>query len=480
MAPSPTGEYHIGHIRTVLYNWAFAKKHKGKFIIRIEDTDRERYVEGAVERILEVIKLYGLDWDEGPSKGGDFGPYIQSERLEIYKEHANKLIESGDGYYCFCTKGRLDSLRRSQRESGAAITKYDKHCLRLSKKEVKAKLESETPYVIRLNVRSGEEISFYDEVYGEIIVRSEDIDDQVLIKSDGFPTYHMAVVVDDHLMEISHILRGMDWIPSTPKHILLYKAFGWNPPTYAHLPNIKELGEGKKLSKRYGSVFALDFLQEGYLADAVLNFLMFLGWNPGTEKEIYSLEEFINDFSLDNVNKTDLVSFDRQKLLWMNGYYIRNMSSADLLQKIKEWAAYFSIDLVGTDYPNEYSIKVLDQIKERMRLLKDFNDLASYYFKIPDVPPELLTKYTKGRARAISILKDFKSHYEQISDWDSNNLEVRSRELLKAEEYSPKEAFMTLRVAVTGQDATPPLFDILELIGKKDTIVRLDKAIKSL
>jgi len=260
MAPSPTGEYHIGGMRTLLYNYAQAKKEGGQFILRIEDTDRERLVEGATDRSIQVIRDYGLDWDEGPLVEGPYAPYVQSKRLEIYRKYARQLIDSGHAYYCFCTKERLDKLREEQRAQGVSSTKYDKYCLRLSKEEVQKKLDGCEEYVIRLNVPKNEEVSFDDKILGHISFPTNDLDDQVLIKSDGFPTYHLAVVVDDYLMKINYIMRGMEWLPSTPKHILLYKAFGWELPIYAHLPLLKEQGDTKKLSKRMGSVAAVEFL----------------------------------------------------------------------------------------------------------------------------------------------------------------------------------------------------------------------------
>ncbi|MBD3366130.1 glutamate--tRNA ligase [candidate division WWE3 bacterium] len=479
MAPSPTGEYHIGHIRTVLYNWAFAKKEEGTFVIRIEDTDRERFVEGAADRILAVISLYGLDWDEGPNKGGSFGPYTQSKRLDLYKDYAENLVEQGDAYYCFCTKERLSDLRKQQREQGIP-PKYDKKCLGLSKDAVKERLEAGESHVIRLNVPENRDITFSDVVYGDITVNTNDIDDQVLLKSDGFPTYHLAVVIDDHLMEITHIMRGMDWIPSTPKHVLLYEAFGWDLPIYAHLPNIKELGGSKKLSKRFGSVYAIEFLKEGYLSEALLNFLMFLGWNPGTEKEIYTLEEFIEDFSLEDVHKTDLVAFDRKKLLWMNGQYIRNLETKDLWQKLKEWSERFEIDLGVGEISEEYILQALSLVQTRMKLLPDFMERTTYFFKEPEIPVELLTKYAKSPERTKEILEKFIDLYEGVKEWSVEILDQTSHELIEKHDYSPKEAFMTVRVAISGRKATPPLFDMLGLIGKEKSVNRLKESLKLL
>jgi glutamyl-tRNA synthetase len=325
LAPSPTGEIHVGSMRTLLYDYALAKQSGGELVLRIEDTDQERYVEGAVERMLKVIKDYGLSWDEGPEVGGPDEPYFQSQRLDIYKKYALELVEKGSAYYCFCSEERLEKLREEQRAQKSPVTKYDRYCLTLTKEEIEKNLKDGVPYVIRLKVPNDREIEVEDLVLGKLKFPSNDIDDQVLMKSDGFPTYHLGVVVDDHLMKITHILRGREWLPSTPKHVLLFEAFGWTPPKFVHLPLLREVDSTKKLSKRTGSVGALDFLQEGYLPEALLNFMMFLGWNPGTEKEIYSLDEFVKDFSIEKIQTSEMAAFDRQKLLWINGMYIRNM-----------------------------------------------------------------------------------------------------------------------------------------------------------
>jgi len=478
MAPSPTGEFHIGSMRTFLYNWAFAKQKGGKLVLRIEDTDRTRYVPGSLERLLKVIKDYGLDWDEGPEVGGPHSPYVQSERLELYKKYAEDLIAKGKAYYCFCTEEDLLNMREKQKSMGLATTKYDKRCLGLSPEEIKEKLESGVPHVIRLNVPENEEISFYDYILGETSVNSNDIDDQILLKSDGFPTYHLGVVVDDHLMGITHIIRGVEWLPSTPKHILLYKYFGWEIPLIAHLPVLKEIGSNVKMSKRHGGVFAIDFLREGYLPEAVLNFLMFLGWNPGTEKEIYSLEEFVADFSLEKVHKTDLVSFDRQKLLWMNGYYIRQLTSSELWKKVKKWAIDFDVDLGIGEADDTYMIEITELIKERMKLLSEFPALISYFFIDPTVPTEELIAFGKGKTK--DILKDFIDLYSNISVWDTSTLDQVSHEALETFGYSAKEAFMTIRIAVSGQKATPPLFEFLSKIDKETVLKRLRKSLETL
>ncbi|MFC1756143.1 glutamate--tRNA ligase, partial [Patescibacteria group bacterium] len=477
---SPTGDYHIGHIRTVLYNYAFSKKNDGKFIIRIEDTDQERLVEGAVDRILDVIKDYGLQWDEGPKKGGEFGPYTQSERLDIYKDHAQKLIDTGKAYHCFCSKDDLDQMRKGQQAQGLPKTMYDGRCKNLSVEQIAQNLNEEKSYVVRLNVPSDETIEFDDEVYGHLSFQSSEIDDTVLLKSDGYPTYHLAVVIDDHMMGITHVMRGNDWLPSTPKHILLYKAFSWQLPTYVHLPNLKEQGADRKLSKRFGSVFATDFLKEGYLVEALLNFLMFLGWNPGGENEIYSLEEFVNDFDIKRVHKTDLVAFDREKLLWLNGHYIRNMPLAQLCKTIKEWSEKFDVDLQCSEFELDYHLKVLELVKERMKVLSEYVSLTHYFYHDPQVNTELLYKFAKSQERGQEILSNILKLLENIESvtWKVGDLEKVCHEYLENGEYKTKEFFMTLRVAVTGETATPPILEVMELLGKEIVIKRLQSALK--
>jgi len=474
IAPSPTGDFHIGQMRTVLYDYAYAKKMGGVFLLRIEDTDRIRYVPGAEDRIMDTIMDFGLPWDEGVRVGGEHGPYTQSQRLDIYKKYALELVEKGFAYYCFCSKERIDALRKVQQDAHLPTTKYDKHCLTLSEEQIKKNLAEGMPYVIRLNVPKDQVIKFRDEILGDLEFPSNDLDDQVLLKSDGFPTYHLAVVVDDYLMKVTHILRGVDWLPSTPKHVLLYKAFGWDLPIFAHLPNLKEVDERKKMSKRHGSAFAYEFLKEGYLPEALVNFLMFLGWNPGGDKEIYSLAEFTAEFSLERVQKTDLVSFDRDKLLWMNGHYIRQLSDADLYDKISAWAKKWYVDLCVGNSDRDYIIKVLSLIKDRMKVLADFTELSRYFFAIPKVDIPMLSSY--ARDNWLKILSGFSKIFAgvDIKDWNKETLEKIAHNFIEEEKYINKEAFMTLRVAVTGSQATPPLFDVLELLGKDIVMDRIN------
>lgn len=480
LAPSPTGEIHVGSMRTLLYDYALAKQTGGEMILRIEDTDRERYVEGSVERALKVIKDYGLSWDEGPEIGGPDEPYFQSQRLDIYKKYALELVEKGFAYYCFCTQERLEEVREKQRQEKLAVTKYDRHCLTLTKEEVEKNLKDGVSYVIRLKVPSDEGVEVEDLVLGKLSFPSNDIDDQVLMKSDGFPTYHLAVVIDDHLMNITHILRGREWLPSTPKHVLLYKAFGWTPPKFVHLPLLREVDSTKKLSKRTGSVSAVDFLKDGYLPEALLNFMMFLGWNPGTEKEIYSLEEFVKDFSIEKIQTSEMAAFDRQKLSWFNGMYIRNMSVEDLWSRVVKFHEKYLEKLDLDKYGNVFNLKVLSLVQDRLKTLAEFNDLTNYFYTKPSIDSAKLSEFSGSIDKAKEIIKNYIDLYNSISDedWTQDNLDKVSHEHLEKFNYKPKEAFMTLRYATCGVDFTPPLFDVFNLLGKKETISRLEDSLK--
>ncbi|MCA9390086.1 glutamate--tRNA ligase [candidate division WWE3 bacterium] len=475
MAPSPTGEYHIGHIRTVLYNYALAKKDQGAFVIRIEDTDRTRFVEGSMERILEVIKDYGLSWDEGPQVGGDYGPYIQSERLGLYKKYAEDLVEKGHAYYCFCSEDRLKELRASQQEKGIKPM-YDRYCAEnIDIREAKQRVTEGESYVIRLKIPRDETISFHDEVLGDISFAGEEVDDQVLLKSDGFPTYHLAVVVDDHLMEITHIMRGSDWVSSTPKHVLLYKYFGWETPKFIHLPNLKEVGAGKKLSKRFGSVSAREFLDEGYLPEALLNFLMLLGWNPGTDEEIFSVDEFIQKFDLANVHSADLVAFDREKLLWFNGVYIRNFTVSELTDRLISYD-----EAIATIDRNKLEA-VVSLIQERIKVFSEFRDLTYYFFDEINVTLDAVVQKSKTADDTRKIIPQILAVLEEVPEeaWQAEKLEELLRGLQdQLTDWSPKELFMTIRLAVTGEKATPPLFDTISVLGKQTTLDRLQSLIQ--
>ena len=471
MAPSPTGEYHIGGLRTLLYNYAFAKKMGGNFVLRIEDTDKVREVPGAVDRIKSIITDYGFSWDEY---------FVQSERVELYQERAKFLVEKGAAYYCFCTPERLAEVRTKQQKAGMPKTMYDQACRTIPVEEASKRVEDGEKYVVRLKVPENETVSFQDAIIGDVNIESKEMEDLVLLKSDGYPTYHLAVVVDDHMMGITHVMRGNEWVPSTPKHVLIYRAFGWDMPVHAHLPNLKEKGMNQKLSKRHGDVHAVGFLEQGYLPEAVLNFLMFLGWNPGTEKEIYSLEEFVQDFELERIHKTDMVAFDREKLLWINGYYLRNMSAIKLWEVLVAWAEKYGVDLRVGNAPQDFNVKVVELVQERIKTLSEFVVLTHYFYNDPGIDKNLLHSFAKSEERALEILQNFRDLYQKTDDanWNTEFLDDASHTLIGKHEYKPKEAFMTLRIALTGEKATPPLFELMEVLGKETVLLRLESLLK--
>ncbi|OGG19056.1 glutamate--tRNA ligase [Candidatus Gottesmanbacteria bacterium RIFCSPHIGHO2_01_FULL_47_48] len=460
MAPSPTGEYHIGHIRTLLYNYAWAKKNNGQLILRIEDTDRERYVEGAVDRILEVITDYGVSWDEGPRIGGPHEPYYQSQRLDLYCKYAIELVRSGKAYYCFCTKERLETLRKQQ-EKDHKLPGYDRHCRNIRREESEKRVAAGEPYVIRMKVPDNEEISFEDFVQGEVTVNSSVLDDQILLKSDGYPTYHLAVVVDDHLMEITHIIRGNEWISSTPKHVLLYRFFGWDMPKVGHLPVFLDpSGEGK-MSKRRGSVSARSFLEAGYLPEALDNYLILLGWNPGTERELFTLQEFTSAFDLNHLNKSN-PRFTYEKLKWFNQQYIRSLDNVTLAKRLEKFTSREEAEIA----------KVLPLVKERMVTLRDFDRLTDYFFEEPKGSDDIFAKVAGISAQvldhAIKTLSE---------NWDGKVLEENARAFCAEKNIKVGDYFMVLRIAITGKAQTPPLWDVMEILGKDEIVSRLGSSL---
>lgn len=469
MAPSPTGEYHIGHIRTLLYNYAFAKKHNGQFIIRIEDTDQKRLVPGAQERILEVIRDYGLSWDEGPDIGGPHGPYVQTQRLDIYKKYIQELIDKGLAYYCFCTTERLAEMRQKQ-QALKQIPKYDRYCLNLTKEEIEDKIKSGIPYTIRMKVPDNEIISFHDAVRGEIKISTNEVDDQVLIKSDGIPTYHFAVVVDDHLMEITHVMRGDEWISSAPKQILLYRYFGWEVPIFAHLPVFLDPGGKGKMSKRHGSVSARSFLEAGYLPEALLNFLMLLGWNPGTDQEIFSLDEFIKEFTIEHLHKKQPV-FDQKKLNYLNGFYIRQKSDEELANLLKSFIV---------NYDHETILKLVPLLKERITTLKDAADLTRFVFEDIEYDKELLLQRKTTSEMALEMLTKSKEVLQNVNEWNFETIQNQLMELIKINNWNIGQFFMVFRVAICGSAFTIPVVESLPVLGKENTLRKIDIAISKL
>lgn len=484
IAPSPTGlGLHIGHIRTMLYDYALAKNTNGQFIVRIEDTDQNRFVEGAVENILKTIKDYGLNYDEGPIVEGPYTPYVQSQRLEIYKKYALELIQKGYAYYCFLTPEETEELQKQARLENKKLRSPYRNT---SLEEANTLIEQGKEHVVRLKVPEDEEIIFEDAILGRLKFNSNEVDDQILLKTDGFPTYHLAVVIDDYLMKITHVLRGNDWLSSTPKHILLYRYLGWELPVFAHLPNLKEKNENRKLSKRYGAVFASQFLEQGYLPEALLNFLMLLGWSSPierkhgeAEKEIYSLQEFVELFSLDRVQKTALVSFDRDKLLWFNKEYIKAKSASDLKDIFLNWFKEHNQDktleeLVLQDNQLEGKISL---IKERAGTLVDILCQLNFFYIKPENTDWNIKQLSAVSEHIDAIRKDLYNLHSSFNDdtksWSHEEWEKGIRSI--GDKYNAKhgDIFMVLRVAIVGMPFSPPLFESLQLMNKEDILSRL-------
>lgn len=454
IAPSPTGEdIHIGNLYTALINWAYAKKHKGQFILRIEDTDCERLIKGAEEKILHSLERYGLTPDESPKVGGSYGPYRQSERLVIYKKYAEELVREGAAYYCFCTKERLESLRKQQ-QAEKKIPKYDRHCLQVQ--SPKSKVKSRQPYVIRLKIPDNTDIVFDDVIRGKIKFNSSDLDDQVLLKSDGYPTYHLAVVVDDHLMKISHVIRAEEWISSTPKHVLLYEALGWEKPVFAHLPILRN-PDRSKLSKRKSPVWASWYLKQGFLPEAVLNYLSLMGWSHPAGKEIFSLDEFVKVFDLKDVKPVG-PAFDPVKLEWMNGAYIRQLKVQSLKSKVYEF--------YEQKYDQAMIEKTIPLIQERIKKLSDYLPLCEFFFKRP-------ATYEVDLSAEKDLLQKMHHRLERINDWRADAIGSAMQNLAKELAVKNNQFFMVLRVVITGRKISPPLNESMVMLGKAECLVRL-------
>jgi len=485
-APSPTGYLHVGSLRTCLYNWLLAKKEGGKFVLRIEDTDRQRYVEGAVEGLEQTLKQVGLDWDKGP--------YFQSERQAkgIYNKYVRQLLDQGHAYYCFCSKERLDEMRQEQQQKKQP-PHYDGHCRRLSEEEIKQKLEQKIPYVVRLKVpRSPQDFTtliqksehltkkgvvFSDIVRGKIEIDYAAIDDQVLLKSDGWPTYHLAVVVDDHLMKISHVIRGEEWLSSTPKHVLLYSFLDWPLPQFIHLPLLLN-PDKSKLSKRQGDVSVEDYLAKGYLPQALLNFVALLGWNPGTDQEIFSPEELIKAFSLERIQKSGAI-FDREKLLWMNGIYIRQLSGKRLAELCLPYLK--KADLVKDQGDMDRIEKIVSLAQERLKKLEDIVELTEFFFVDQlSYDPQLL-QWKKMRPQGIKeSLHKSKQILSEIPEKDFLKNKIVGSLKKIGEQLGTGEVFWPLRVSLTGRRASPPPEEVAEVLGKDRVMARIDQALTKL
>jgi len=471
-APSPTGYLHIGGLRTALYNYLFAKNHNGKLILRIEDTDRKRFVEGAIENLNDTLKWAGINFDEGPHLGGKFKPYLQSERLYIYKNLAQNLIEEGKAYYCFCTPERLENLKEEQQKQKLPQAKYDKHCLNLSKIEIEEKLKSNIPFVIRLNVHPGEKIIFNDVIRETVEFDSSNIDDQVLIKSDGYPTYHLANVVDDHLMEITHVIRGEEWLSSTPKHIILYDYFGWDKPIFAHLPLLLN-PDKSKLSKRQGDVAVEDYREKGYLKEALINFVALLGWNYGDDQEFYEMGELIDKFSLERVHKAGAV-FNLEKLNWLNFEHLRRKPENEVLSLLKDEIK--KSEFSGNTYNDEYLIKVIQVMKERVSFVREYLTKSPYFFKAPETYEEQnLMKHWKEDSA--ELLVKLKVSLEKLTNPAKDDFEKALDEVATKLNVSKGKLVHPLRIAVSGVGEGPGVYDIVLILGKQETISRIETAL---
>ena len=472
-APSPTGYMHIGNLRTALYAYLLTKNLGGDYILRIEDTDQERYVEGAVDLIYRTMKETGLKHDEGPDVGGDYGPYIQSDRMSIYKEYAEKLVELGGAYYCFCGKERLEEMKEEQAKKGL-VPKYDGHCRNLSKEEIRAKLDAGEPYVIRQKIDPRGTTTFEDAVFGSITVENSSLDENVLLKSDGLPTYNFANVVDDHLMKITHVIRGNEYLSSTPKYNLLYNSFGWEIPTYVHVsPIIKE--SGKKLSKREGDASYEDFTNKGYLKDAIINYIALLGWSPGGEQEIFTMEELIENFSISGISKSPAV-FDEKKLAWINGEYIRKLSMEEFENLAKPW--FEKAIKKDVDYK-----KLAVLMHDRTEKFIDIVEQLDFIDELPDYDIDLYNhkKMKTNPENSLESLKEALPVLEAIDDWNEESVHNALFELIEKLGVKNGLILWPVRVALSGKSFTPGgAIEIADLLGKEESIIRIKKGIEKL
>lgn len=473
-APSPTGRMHVGNLRTALYAYLVSKHEKGDFILRIEDTDQERYVEGAVDIIYRTLDKTGLHHDEGPDKDGGVGPYVQSERQAsgIYLEYAKQLIEKGEAYYCFCDKERLATLERE--EGGKTINVYDKHCLHLSKEEVEAKLAAGVPYVIRQNNPTEGTTTFHDDIYGDITVNNDELDDMILIKSDGFPTYNFANVVDDHLMGITHVVRGNEYLSSSPKYNRLYEAFGWEVPVYIHCPLITD-EDHNKLSKRCGHSSYEDLIEQGFLTEAVVNFVALLGWSPAENKEIFTLEELVEAFDYTHISKSPAV-FDYTKLKWMNSEYIKAMDFDAFYEK----AEPFLKEALTRDVDLK---KIAAMVKTRIEVFPDIPCLVDFFENVLEYDIEMYThkKMKTDAASSLTVLKEILPVLEGVDDYSNDNLYQTLVDFSQEKGYKNGYVLWPVRTALSGKQMTPAgATEILEILGKEESLKRINQAIAKL
>ena len=473
-APSPTGRMHVGNLRTALYAYLIAKHEGGKFMLRIEDTDQERFMEGALDIIYRTLAKTGLVHDEGPDKDGGVGPYVQSERQAqgLYMKYAKKLIEQGDAYYCFCDKERLESLKTEV--AGKEITVYDKHCLHLSKEEIEANLAAGKPYVIRINMPTEGTTTFHDELYGDITVENNELDDMILIKSDGYPTYNFANVIDDHLMGITHVVRGNEYLSSAPKYNRLYEAFGWEIPKYIHCPLITN-EDHQKLSKRCGHSSYEDLLDQGFLTEAIVNFVALLGWSPSSDNEIFSLEELVKEFDYHRISKSPAV-FDMVKLRWMNGEYMKKMDD----DKFYEMALPYLKEVITRDLDFH---KIAALVKTRIEVFPDIKDQVDFFEKVPEYETSMYVhkKMKTNEETSLQVLREVQPLLEAQEDFSNDALFEMLSAYAKEHGYKVGYVMWPIRTALSGKQMTPAgATEILEVLGKEESLVRIQAAIDKL
>ena len=475
-APSPTGRMHVGNLRTALYAYLIAKHEGGDFMLRIEDTDQERYVEGALDIIYRTLEKTGLVHDEGPDKDGGVGPYVQSERQAsgIYMKYAKQLIEQGDAYYCFCDKERLESLKTSVSEDGTQIVNYDKHCLHLSKEEIEANLAAGKPYVVRINMPTEGTTTFHDEIYGDITVPIAELDDMILIKSDGYPTYNFANVIDDHLMNITHVVRGNEYLSSAPKYNRLYEAFGWEVPVYVHCPLITDENH-KKLSKRCGHSSYEDLLDQGFVSEAIVNYVALLGWCPQDNREIFSLPELVEAFDYHHMSKSPAV-FDINKLKWMNGEYLKAMD----FDKFYELAEPYIKKVITKDYDLK---KIASLIKSRIEILPDIKDQIDFFEAVPEYDTAMYChkKMKTNEETSLEVLKEILPRLEAWDDYSNDALFGLLKGFAEEKGYKNGYVMWPVRTAVSGKQNTPGgATEIMEVLGKAESVERIKNAIELL
>jgi glutamyl-tRNA synthetase len=473
-APSPTGEPHLGNIRTALFDWLLARHYAGQFILRIEDTDQARYVEGGIETQMEALRWLGLEWDEGPDVGGPHTPYIQSQRRDLYQQHAEQLIGGDNAYLCYCSPERLDEVRKQQ-QARKEPPRYDRHCRDLSSEEREATAASGMRPVVRFKTPLAGETVTHDVLRGSVTFQNDTLDDFVLLKSDGFPTYHLASIVDDHLMEITHVLRGEEWLSSAPRHVLVYQAFGWEPPLFAHLSRVLGPDRGK-LSKRHGAHAALEYREQGYLPDAIINFMALLGWSLDDHTDIIDGETLIKHFDLDRV-LTNPAMFNAEKLTWMNGVYIREMSIEALTDAVQP----FLEKVLGRSPDRSLLLRIVPLVRERIKLLSEIVDMADFFFvdgSLEYAVDTLLGKrFASQPTLAAEALRKVLDSLEPLSEWQHETLEAAIRPLADEMGLKTGDLFGLIRVAATGKSATPPLFETLAILGRERTLARLRSAL---